>query len=372
MTSVARGLTLLAMLPLLVNGLTAAPVADRPLSGAVGVSHVAGTYSFTDEDFLNEGANALLGMGCRVIKVWFMRGSQQRYPHHSAWPEVRTLVELAQAPYFRDLFAKPFSTFILETYAPGRDDHYYKRGMSPEQVRREEQDLYELTRHLLTTYRGSGKTFVLQNWEGDWSLRGLPPDDREPTPQAVRGMIDWLNARQAGVERARAESPDAGCTVLHAAEVNHVVRAMARDGTTTVTNDVLPHTRCDLYSYSAYDVPGYEPAQFRAALAYLAEQAPDSGLFGGRNVYLGEYGAPENVVGGPERQRELVRSATRTALDFGCPYVIYWQLYCNEPTKAPATRPTSADQRGFWLIRPDGSRPPVTRYFEDLWRIGPP
>ena len=30
-------------------------------------------------------------------------------------------------------------------------------------------------------------------------------------------------------------------------------------------------------------------------------------------------------------------------------------------------RPQSKDMRGFWLIRPDGSRPPVTDYFIDLW-----
>ena len=30
---------------------------------------------------------------------------------------------------------------------------------------------------------------------------------------------------------------------------------------TTVTNDVLPHTHCDLYSYSAWDIATHEPAE---------------------------------------------------------------------------------------------------------------
>ena len=43
--------------------------------------------------------------------------------------------------------------------------------------------------------------------------------------------------------------------VFHAAEVNLVDIAM--QGRPSVTNDVLPHTHCDLYSYSAYDIIHY-------------------------------------------------------------------------------------------------------------------
>src|SRR5438034_6898185 len=94
----------------------------------------------------------------------------------------------------------------------------------------------------------------------------------------------------------------------------------------TVTNDVLPHTRCDVYSYSAWDVPTHEPKQFRDALDYLASKSP-----GDNNVYVGEFGAPENVVGGPEKQRDRTKSAVETAMQWGARYVVYWELYCNEP-----------------------------------------
>jgi hypothetical protein len=219
---------------------------------------------------------------------------------------------------------------------------------------------------LLETYRDSGKTFVLQNWEGDWSLRGGAPGN-DPSPGNVKGMIDWFNARQDGVDAARRRVNARGVNVYHATEVNHVARAMKHDGV-TVTNDVLPHTHCDLYSYSAYDVPTHDAEQFRVALDYLKAKSPDSKQFGADNVYVGEYGAPENVVGGPDEQLRRVRSATQTALHFGARYVVYWELYCNEPVRELTTRPTNDDLRGFWLIRPDGSRPPVTAYFEALWK----
>ena len=323
----------------------------------LGVTHVGGKYHLSSKDFLNEGADTLLELGTRVIKVWFTPRPGKEYPFNARWPAVDSLVGLAQTPYFRALFAKPFTTFLLETYAPGRDDHYFRRGMSDKDRAEEREKLRALTRHLLTTYKGSGKTFILQHWEGDWAVRGNYDPDSEPTPTEIRGMIDWLNARQEGVERARQDAGTDGVLVAHAPEVNLVVKAMA--GKRTVTNDVLPHTRCDLVSYSAYDVPVDDPARFREALDYLARKAPPSRLFGEKNVYVGEFGAPENVVGGPERQRAVIRSATDTALAWGARYVVYWQLYCNEPRRAFEGRPVNDDLRGFWLVRPDGSRAPV-------------
>jgi len=330
----------------------------------VGVSHVAGKYNFTDEDYLNEGADQLHEMGCRVIKVW-MTALERSYPFNSSWPKkIATLTEMAKLPYFVNLFNKPFSTFILEAYAPSRKDDYFLDGMSAENVSRERAEFADLTTHLLTTYKDSGKTFILQNWEGDWALRGGAPG-HDPSPTAVKGMIDWLNARQAGVDEARKKAGgDRGVRVLHAAEVNHIARAIKGEGV-TVTNDCLPHTNCDLHSYSAYDVPTHEPEKFRAALDYLASKAPG----GNEKVYVGEYGAPENVVGSAEEQDKRIRSATATAMQWGAKYVVYWELYCNEPKEKlkDGARPESKDMRGFWLIRPDGSRPPVTDYFIDLW-----
>jgi len=329
----------------------------------VGVSHVAGKYNFTEADYLNEGADALHELGCAIIKVWFTGNPQAKYPFNSQWPDIKSLVDLAKTEYFKNLFSQPIGTFVLETYAPGREEHYYLAGMSAQQIEREKNDIRDAAAYLLQTYKGSGKTFVMQNWEGDWSLRGGAPGN-DPKPQAVQGMIDWLNARQAGVEEARQQNKVDAVRVLHAAEVNHVARAMKNEGI-TVTNDVLPHTKCDLYSYSAYDVPTHEPDKFKAALDYLAQKSP-----GENNIYVGEYGAPENDVGGPEVQDKRIRAATQTALDWRARYAIYWQLYCNElkpDSKDLKTRPQNKDMRGFWLIRPDGSRPPVTDYFIDLW-----
>jgi hypothetical protein len=142
----------------------------KDLRDIVGVTHVAGKCHLTDRDFLNEGADQILALGSRVIKVWFWAGIRGRvpesYPYNSQWPKVASLVAGAQTPYFKDLFSKPFTTYILVTASLGRDEAYWRKGITDEQKKDEQRQFYELAKYLLTQYRGTGKTFVLQHWKG--------------------------------------------------------------------------------------------------------------------------------------------------------------------------------------------------------------
>lgn len=365
-----RMIWLSTLIALLLGGTTMDACAEgkkRELRDIIGSAHVAGKYCFSEQDYLNEGADRLLQTGSRVIKLWFTGKPQSDYPFNSDWPKVNSMVELAQTLYFRKVFAKPFTTFILETYPPSGDGHYFTSGMTPEQIKEERTRFYEFAKYLLTTYKGSGKTFVIQNWEGDWVLTN-PQFTKEPDPVAIQGMIDWLNARQDGVSMARAEVGTHGVMVLHAAEANLVARAM--DGKTTVTNDVIPYTHCDLYSYSCYDTCLYgDPKKLRDALDYLASKAPDSKLFGSKNIMIGEFGAPENEYD----QLRIVKTTVETALDWGARYIVYWEVFCNEPkdkSRKLSDRPKNDDMRGFWLVRPDGTKPPVWDYFVELCKPG--
>ena len=66
-------------------------------------------------------------------------------------------------------------------------------GMTDEEKEIEQEQYYDLTRYLLTTYEGTGKTFVLQNWEGDHLLRRGLADGEDPDKVRVRGMAAWLS-----------------------------------------------------------------------------------------------------------------------------------------------------------------------------------
>src|SRR3954471_16821198 len=218
------------------------------LRDVLGVAHAAGKYTFTSEDYLNEGAGQILELGSHVVKVFVFPGRMSElYGFNSDWsPETGDVVDLVQRPYFQQLFAKPFSTVILEI-APATIGPQFNDGLTPEEAAAERDQMYRLAKYLLTAYAGSGKTFVLQNWEGDHLLREGLAEGADPDPVRIRGMIDWWNARQDGVEQARREAGPRGVRVLHAAEVNQLADAMA--GKVTATNDIVPYTHCDLYSY---------------------------------------------------------------------------------------------------------------------------
>lgn len=51
------------------------------------------------------------------------------------------------------------------------------------------------------------------------------------------------------------------------------------------------------------------------------------------------------------------------------PWIIHWELYCNEPKdlKKEDRTPRDASQtRGFWLLRPDGNLSHAGRYLATL------
>jgi hypothetical protein len=339
---------------------SAAADAKRDLRDVLGVTHVAGTYHLTDKDFLNEGADQVVALGSRVIKL-YLKNPAHNYPFNTQWPEAQSLVEIAQAEPYRRVFAKPFTTYILTVYSLGRPDHYWRGGMSDAAKADETRQFRDLARHFLAAYRGTGKTFVLQHWEGDWAIRGNTNPKADLAPEAVAGMAEWLAARQEGVRQARAEVSESNVHVYHAAEVNLVVQAM-RAGRPGVADKVLPQVTLDLVSYSAWDAQD-DPKTLRAALDFIALHARPGGPFGARNVYIGEFGKPENDFDA-ERVLKTVRGAVETGLDWGCPYIVYWQLYCNEAKTRPVR--TNADARGFWLLRPDGTKSPVWGYFAGL------
>lgn len=326
-----------------------------------GVAHADGKYYLTQEDFLDEGADQVLATGSRVIKLYLTPG---RYPWNSDWPKnIGSLVAMAQTPYFQSVFSKPFQTFILTAYAFGRDDHYWTEGITPEQAADETRQFYDLSKHLLAYYKGTGKTFVLQNWEGDWALRRGSPKaydpDYLPSARAIQGMIQWLNARQAGIVKARTEVRMTDVHVYGATEANRLEDSLA--GKPGVANSVLPYTTVDLVSYSCYHFLD-TPEHLAAAVDYLAARLPATALFGRttRSVYLGEFGYPEHGQEGIEGLNRRLDNAIAVVKEKGLPWAIFWQMYGNEPLpNAPEPplngRTNDAHLRGFWMVKPDGS-----------------
>lgn len=365
----------------------------RPLKGAaipadiaarLGTAHVGGRYHLTDKPFLIEGVEAVERLGFGGIKLWFTN-LEASYPFNSEWrlPADATLLDYAQHPYFAEAFEHPFNFFALEVLE-ARWPGWRKtpgHAINPESdFAEDERQVYELTRYLRTRFAGRDVTFLLQNWEGDWLLRGSARKEwiNGEFPELERrvdAFARWFAARQRGVERARAETPDSRCQVWHAVEVNRVFDL--KSGKATVTSHVLPRVEVDLVSWSCYDGLQLENRSGDAAVLGLCEgldliqaHARTTRRIGDKPaVYLGEFGVPEQRVG-PAGVVDAVNDAVvGVMLARGLPYAMHWELYCNELQPEAKGRPApnrTEDMRGYWLVRPDGSESYSGAYFRKV------
>ncbi|MEO0510967.1 MAG: hypothetical protein AAF065_14045, partial [Verrucomicrobiota bacterium] len=53
------------------------------------------------------------------------------------------------------------------------------------------------------------------------------------------------------------------------------------------------------------------------------------------------------------------REVTHAILEWGCPFAIYWQFYCNEPR--------GHGYQGFWLVNDKAEKLPLYHTFKDYY-----
>lgn len=324
-----------------------------------GIAHVDPKYRFTTKPVLVEGAERILTTPARAAKFWLIDLAGV-YRINSDWQALRRDADFVQRithPYFAAVLAMPFETIALEVgSAPGT------RMFAPdEDYSRDEQEMYSLTRHLLMAYADKPCTFILQNWEGDWVVRGDDKDwaKRLPTDAQARldSMAAWWRARQRGVSRARQEAgPNGRCTVQHAAEVNRIADAFR--GIPVAATHALPHSPVDLVSWSCYDGIN-DPVTAWQCLELLHENVrTEDGK--PAPIMIGEIGRPET---GQQEQAvvDWWDQALGVLFAWNVHSIFHWELFCNEPRNAsrrnadlgPNVR--SEEMRGFWWFRPDGT-----------------
>ena len=315
-------------------------------------------YTFTEDDGLVETAKAIHAMGSNILKIGLdakYDGELYSLPHDAS---IRTVTDLAsRQPSFRQVLDMPFTFYLLWVY-PMSVDGWWDDGLSAQEAEQEYREVYDLTKHLLQTYSGSGKTFYLGHWEGDWHLHPDYDGGKDPSDTMIRGMTDWLNVRQRAVDDAKAQTEHYGVQVYHYTEVCLVDKAM--NGGKTLTNNVLPNTNVDFVSWSTYDRLHWGGKDLNIgdiedrlvpALDYIESKLPPKPGIEGRRVFIGEYGFPLNIMETPEKQERYSREVARVGLEWGCPFVLYWAMYCNENK--------DGSHKGFWMIDEYGDKQPI-------------
>jgi hypothetical protein len=343
-----------------------------PFSFGVGTQTIGVRYQFTDSCALVETAQQIQALGSDTLKIALTPKYVDDY-RLTADRRVRTLLDLVtRKPSYLQVMDMPFRNVMLWVY-PFADSFsaFNKGAISDKEARAVYRELYEFTAFLLKRYSGSGKSFFLGNWEGDWHLlREIYEYDRDPEPESIAGAIQWFKLRERAVADARRDTPHTDVDVYFYIELNHVRKSLDHDKPSLV-NRVLPHIRTDYVSWSSYDIT--KPAAMQGgaagrqrvfqALDYIESLLPPSDV-PGKRVFIGEYGFELASFGSAESQLQYTAAIMKWSLEWGCPFILYWELYCNE------VEPANGQHRGYWLIDNLGVKQPVWYLHQDFLSRG--
>lgn len=338
----------------------------------IGAAHVQGLYSYPPASGtqFTDGADVVEALGFPAFKFYCTQNYATDYPLETAWSGASAnCTQFLQTTEVAGVLARAaFTDYAITMFAFGNPANNWWRDSGHAdnpRLQTEYTEFYNATAHLLATYNNTGKSFVLQNWEGDWALvDGTPPGTPLNTFVKQRDKdycLAFHSARQRAVRDAMRATAHVNVSVRYAVEVNRVLDVVDNPGYARLLKDVLNRLQPDVVSYSAYDstisVYGYGANQtewealtrlhFPRALNIIKEYAPNS------MIQIGEYGFEEERIA---IDRPTYDAGDMTALvatlarDNGVSWLYYWQTFDNE---ADGTTPTGV--KGYWLARPDGS-----------------
>ncbi|WP_444946396.1 cellulose binding domain-containing protein [Microbulbifer sp. VTAC004] len=357
------------------------PPTSTPLSPIERYNYILGTqtispkYSFTGEGSLVESAKAIHAMGSNFLKIALSTGLYDELRGKGLDYQFKRMLE--EVPAYREVLEMDFSHYMFWVEDSG--SWMDNKGMSKDELTWQYDKIYALAEYLLTQYNGSGKTFMIGHWEGDWNLvqkaDGTRDDNQEKIdPIRIQGLIDWLNIRQKAIDDAKANVAHSDVNLYHYVEVNRVESAM--QGKERITNAVLPHTNVDLVSYSAYDLTTKERhsdfatlhTELTKALDFINSKLPTkAGLPFEKRVFIGEYGYGESWfkdwgTRSGEAQDMLSRNVIKTSLEWGTPFILYWQMYGNEYDS------WANEFVGYWLIDNEGNKKQIYQTHQEFYR----
>jgi len=339
---------------------------------ALSTQTVGPKYKFTNETTLVETAQEIKNMGSNLLKFsMHPRYSTENYglPHND---KITSLTKLATLePSMKKVLEMDFKYYHIWTYGfsqytpepPGKKDDTaqikFINGYPKKYERALYKELYEFTTHLLTTYNGTGKVFYLGNWEGDWHLRWDYDRTKPANLKTLDGMIKWAKIRQKAIDDAKKAVKNTDVSVYNYIEVNLVAKGINEPDAKVVTNSVVNVVNPDYVSYSSYDAtnPFKTEKDTREnlvkSLNYIESHLkPKAGLPPGKRVWIGEYGSP-SIQYNDEMQNLRSIWTIKAALDWGTPFILYWEMYNNE------IKAETGEQVGYWLIDDKGKKQPI-------------
>jgi hypothetical protein len=328
-------------------------VSDSPSCGTpttaqdtLGIVHWGGIPAGPSS--LQDGAADVQQVGAKNIFLDLSPKYAESYAGTNFAGAISTLSDLIRTDPFQQVLQQPFNTIVLNAFSFTNWDwtsqNHPRGAFTAEQAAREKAEIKELATYLMQRFQGTGKTFIIKNWEGDWWMNENASDlDATPTATQIQATRDWLNTRHEGLVEARQALSLDGVRVQDAVEFNLLDRA--RRNLPSALRDIVPYVQSDYVSYSSYDTIN------RPSTADLSRRIDDDVCFirsypgiGDRPLMIGEYGfSQDQFADAPER----ATIASQAFLDEGVSKAFYWQIADNVSPR-------------FGLIGPDGARPTLT------------
>ncbi|MEM6362136.1 MAG: hypothetical protein AAF149_20775 [Bacteroidota bacterium] len=342
---------------------------------------VGAKYKFTNETNLVETARQIKDMGSNLLKFsMHPRYCTENYdlPKND---NIKSLTDLANMEpsmktvlnmdfKYYHIWVYGFSQYSPEPEGQKNDTTQIKFiGGYPDKYEKAlYHELYDFTKYLLMTYKGSGKTFYLGHWEGDWHLR-WDYDRTKPADSAtLQGMIKWERIRQKAIDDAKADHQTEGIEVYNYIEVNLVKKSIEQPHSITVTNSIISNVNPDYVSYSSYDATNpYKSekelnSKLKEALDYIeAKLEPKVSLPKGKRVWIGEYGNP-SIKFNDEDQDLRSKWTIKAGLEWGSPFILYWEMYNNEVNQ------NTKKHVGYWLINNQGKKQKIWHTHNEFYK----
>ena len=321
-------------------------------------------------DRLNWAASKVSGLGGRTIRVYL--GPQDIYrvlPPGDAG--AFDLATAAASPAYATLFANPsFDTYLLTTYSVGDNVDNWSDGFTAAEATTEQQQISSLGTYLLRAY--PTKTFILLNWEGDNAIAQYASNG-----VAYGGFTDWIQARSAGVQAARA-GVGGNAKLYSGVELNLLRNLTTGAPCDTASNpcivsEVVPKVTVDYFSYSSWqslgagETPALVAATLQAdlttALGWAKQGTPTATP---ARFIVGEFGAPREEEDLGECAAMFRTAAVIPAITgWGASYGIFWQVIDNVPS--PSTLVL-----GYGLYKASGPASLSATLFQTLYSTGVP
>ncbi len=364
-----------------------------PISERIGVTNWGARYmpDLDDGEYsLLKGASYISELGSKVIKIACGSPDKQYPLDDFSSLNMVTCVDALKYSVYKDLFEMDFSTYFISITETARVA--YADGVTEEEKQKVEEEFYQATKYLLETYRNTGKTFILQNWETDnYVVQSISGNNAE---FVLRNYAKYFNARQDGINKARKEfvmSKKNNVYVFGALEINK----LSSEYRNRAVDYVVPYTYADLYTYSSYEFKDKSVVssadsvceKLTEAMNYYKSKLPDynnypqKAYFKDNRLAITEFGYPDKADAYSGQWQKMVTEGHVLAVkSLGLQYGVYWQLCCNEilgeaeqnvkglsVTELRNYNFTKNDFNGFYLLRPDGEKTLTYHYLKQLF-----